>query len=107
MTGIEDQCCQWIFWGDYWEVPFGAVTWSKSVAVEPLDGIFNAILVKSDQVCGHLLGNGEMELGGPHDNVEGFKIKPFLRDIWDSNCSHLPIVDSLEESREIVTNIFK
>ena len=77
------------------------------VAVEPLDGIFNTILFEGDQVCGHLLGDREVELGGPHDDVEGFMIKPFLRDIWDSNCSHLPVVDSSEERGEIVTNIFK
>ena len=83
------------------------MAWAKSVAVESLDGIFNAILVEGDQVCGHLLGDREVELGGPHDDVEGFKIKPFLRDNGGSNCSHLPVVDSLEESGEIVTNIFK
>ena len=73
--------------------------------MEPLDGIFNAILVKSDQVCGHLGGNWEVELGSPHQDMEGFKIKPFLRDAGSSNCSLLPIVDSLEEGGEEVTHI--
>ena len=83
------------------------MAWSKPVAVESLDGILNTILVEGDQICGHLLGDREVELGSSHDDMEGFKIKPFLRDTWGSNCPHLPVVDSLEESGEIVTNVFE
>ena len=70
MTGIENQCCQWVMWRDQREVPFATVAWAKSVAMEPLDGIFNTILFEGDQVCGHLLGDREVELGGPHDDVK-------------------------------------
>ena len=73
------------------------MTWAKAVVVEPLDCILNAILVEGDQVTGHLLGDWEVELRSPHDDVEGFIVEPFPRDIWGSNCSHLPVVYSLEE----------
>ena len=75
------------------------------VAVEPLDGIFNTILFEGDQVCGHLGGNWEVELGSPHQDMEGFKIKPFLRGTGYSKCSHLPVVNSLKEGGKVVTDI--
>ena len=71
-----------------------------------MNGIFNAILVEGDQIFGHFCGDWEVELGGPHEDMEGFMVKPFLGDFRGFKSLHLPVVDSLEEGCEKVTNIF-
>ena len=107
MAGVQDQDCHGVPWRHKGEVPLAAVAWSEAVSVEPLYGILNAILGECDQIFGQLGGDWEVELRGPHKDVEGFKIKPLLRDIRGSNCFPLPVVNSLKEGGKIITNIFQ
>ena len=73
--------------------------------MESLDGILNAILLEGDQVFSQLGGDWEMELRGSHKNMESLKIKPLLGHIRNFESSHFPVVDSLKEGRDVVTDI--